>query len=124
MNDAERGQVEGLAAYGIAVADIALILRTTERELHDAFADELETGAARANSRVAENLYRRATGESREAVTAAIFWLKARAGWRDSAVRSTDDAPAVRYVVRCPEPVATTEEWLERYAHIAIEDGR
>jgi hypothetical protein len=28
-------------------------------------------------------LYRIATGSSREAVTAAIFWLKVRAGWRE-----------------------------------------
>jgi hypothetical protein len=32
---------------------------------------------------VAENLFRKATGEGREAVTAAIFWLKARAGWKE-----------------------------------------
>ena len=29
-------------------------------------------------------MYRKATGEGREAVTAAIFWLKARAGWRET----------------------------------------
>ena len=28
--------------------------------------------------------YRKATGEGREAVTAAIFWLKTRAGWRET----------------------------------------
>jgi hypothetical protein len=33
---------------------------------------------------VAGNLYRIATGSGREAVTAAIFWLKTRAGWCDS----------------------------------------
>jgi hypothetical protein len=33
---------------------------------------------------VAENLYRKATGEGREAVIAAIFWLKTRAGWKET----------------------------------------
>ena len=33
---------------------------------------------SKANARVAENLYRKATGDSREGVTAAIFWLKCR----------------------------------------------
>ncbi len=33
---------------------------------------------------MAENLYRKATGEGREAVTAAIFWLKTRAGWKET----------------------------------------
>jgi hypothetical protein len=28
--------------------------------------------------------YRKATGDGREAVTAAIFWLKTRAGWKDT----------------------------------------
>ena len=35
---------------------------------------------------MAENLYRKATGEGREAVIAAIFWLKTRAGWRETSV--------------------------------------
>ena len=40
----------------------------------------------KANAKVAENLYRKATGEGREAVIAAIFWLKTRAGWRETNV--------------------------------------
>jgi hypothetical protein len=35
---------------------------------------------------VAENLYRKATGDGREAVTAAIFWLKTRAHWKETSV--------------------------------------
>ena len=35
---------------------------------------------------MAENLYRKATGEGREAVIAAIFWLKTRTGWRETSV--------------------------------------
>ena len=41
----------------------------------------------KANAKVAENLFRKATGEGREAVTAAIFWLKARAGWKETSVK-------------------------------------
>ena len=33
-------------------------------------------GAIKANARVAESLFRKATGEGRESVIAAIFWLK------------------------------------------------
>ncbi len=40
----------------------------------------------KANAKVAENLYRKATGEGRESVTAAIFWLKTRAGWKETSV--------------------------------------
>ena len=34
-------------------------------------------------AKVAGCLYRIATGRGRDAVTAAIFWLKVRAGWRE-----------------------------------------
>ncbi len=50
------------------------------------YRDELDDGHVKANAKVAENLYRKATGEGREAVTAAIFWLKTRAGWKETSV--------------------------------------
>ena len=33
-----------------------------------------------------ENLFRKATGDGREAVIAAIFWLKTRARWKETNV--------------------------------------
>lgn len=45
---------------------------------------ELENGAIKANAQVAESHYRKATGQGREAVTTAIFWLKTRARWREA----------------------------------------
>jgi hypothetical protein len=47
---------------------------------------ELDGAAIKANAKVAESLFRKATGEGREAVTAAIFWLKTRAGWKETSV--------------------------------------
>ena len=44
----------------------------------------IASGGIKANARVAESLYRKATGEGREAVTAAIFWLKTRARWKEN----------------------------------------
>jgi hypothetical protein len=35
-------------------------------------------------------VYRKATGEGRESVTAAIFWLKTRARWKETSSTSTD----------------------------------
>ena len=32
------------------------------------------------------NLFRKATGDGRESVTAAIFWLKARARWKETSI--------------------------------------
>ena len=81
-------KVEALAGYGIVDADIARVLHVDADVLRHTYRDELETGQVKANSRVAENLYRKATGDGREAVTAAIFWLKAQARWSDGAPRT------------------------------------
>ena len=51
--------------------------------LYKFFRHEIETGADVANSAVAKNLFRLATGDGRGAVTAAIFWLKTRARWKE-----------------------------------------
>src|SRR3546814_1434475 len=65
------------------------------------YPDELDTGANKANSRVAENLYRRATGEGREAVTAAIFWLKTRAGRSEEHTSELQSLMRISYAVVC-----------------------
>jgi hypothetical protein len=58
----------------------------SEVTLRKHFADELDHGAARVMARVAGNLVAIAADKQHpKAVTAAIFYLKARAGWRDSA---------------------------------------
>ena len=56
------------------------------KTLRKHYRHELDHGHTKANAKVAENLYRKATGEGREAVTAAIFWLKARARWKEVSV--------------------------------------
>ncbi|MDQ3559446.1 MAG: hypothetical protein M3453_09740, partial [Pseudomonadota bacterium] len=53
---------------------------------------ELEASHVRTNAKVAENLYRKATGDGREAVTAAIFWLKTRARWKETSVHELGGA--------------------------------
>ena len=47
------------------------------------YAEQLQGGEFKANTKVADSLYRKATGECREPVTAAIFWLKTKGGWRE-----------------------------------------
>ena len=81
---ASRRQVEALAGYGIPEAEIGEVLGIDPKTLRKHYRPELWQGHTKANAKVAENLYRRATSENREAVTAAIFWLKTRAGWRES----------------------------------------
>jgi hypothetical protein len=83
---AQRRQVEALAGYGFGEADIATVMAAKPEVLRLHYAGELASGHIKANAKVAENLFRKATGEGRESVIAAIFWLKARARWTESNV--------------------------------------
>lgn len=79
-----------MAGYGVPEADIARVLGIDPKTLRKHYRDELDTGHVIANVKVAESLFRKATGDHRQSVTAAIFWLKARAGWKDARI----EAPA------------------------------
>jgi hypothetical protein len=83
---ATRRQVEAMAGYGVPEAEIAGVVGIDPKTLRKHYRPELDHGHTKANARVAENLYRKATGEGREAVTAAIFWLKTRAGWKETSL--------------------------------------
>jgi hypothetical protein len=82
-----RRQVETLAGFGVPEDDIAGVIGIDPKTLRKHYRHELDHGHVKANARVAENLCRKATGEGREAVTAAIFWLKTRAGWKETSVQ-------------------------------------
>ena len=77
-------QVEAMAGYGITAEDIATVLGIERWVLERDYRKELDSAAIKANAKVAESLFRKATGEGREGVVAAIFWLKTRAGWKET----------------------------------------
>ena len=66
--DEQRRIVEAMTGYGIPQQDIARVIGIHEESLRKHFREELDTGAARANARVAEFLFERATGQRGEAV--------------------------------------------------------
>jgi hypothetical protein len=82
----QRRQVETLAGFGIPEAEIAGMVQIDPKTLRKHYRQELDHGHTKANAKVAENLYRMALGQGREAVTAAIFWLKTRARWKETMV--------------------------------------
>ncbi len=84
-DDKSRRMVEQMSAYGIPQDDIAAVLGITSRTLRKYYRVELDTATAKANAKVAESLYRKATGDGASSVTAAIFWLKTRARWSETA---------------------------------------
>jgi DNA-binding XRE family transcriptional regulator len=78
-----RKTVQAMSGYGIPQDDIATVIGVSPHTLREHYRQELDTGQIIAISKVAQNLFRIATGEGREAVTAAIFWLKTRAQWSE-----------------------------------------
>lgn len=86
----QRLKVEIMVACGMAQTMICeQIVNTTTgkaidlKTLRKVFRDELDRGSQTANSLVAQALFKKATGTGPQSVTAAIFWMKARAGWKD-----------------------------------------
>ena len=78
---AVRRQVEAMAAYGIPEIDISMVVGIDPKTLRKHYRDELDFGQTKANAQVAGFLFNSArTGN----VTAQIFWLKTRAGWKET----------------------------------------
>jgi hypothetical protein len=103
---AGRRQVEAMSAYGVPEADIARVLGIDPKTLRKHYRDELDTGSIKANSRMAENLYRKAMGDGPQAVTATIFWLKTRAQWKETTVQEqhVTHGPILRIVRHIVSP--------------------
>src|SRR3712207_5833975 len=83
--EATRKQVKALAAYGVPQDEIGKVIGISKPTLEKHYREELDRAAIEANARVAESLFRKATSEGAQAVTAAIFWLKTRAQWKEPA---------------------------------------
>lgn len=79
----ERKQVEAMAGYGLPHNHIAALIRNgiDDNTLRKWFAPELEQGKAKANLKVGQTLFQKATSGD---TTAAIWWSKTQMGWRES----------------------------------------
>ena len=77
----QRRTVKGMAGLGVPHDGIAVLLEIDPKTLRKYFHNELERGSVEATAKVAQSLFHMATVEKN--VAAAIFWMKARAGWRE-----------------------------------------
>lgn len=96
-----RKMVEALAAYGVTHEEIARAVGIVKHTLYRHYPDELATGLTKANARVAETLFRKATAPdiTGPSVSAAIFWLKTRARWRTAdSIAAEEQGTLGRYV--------------------------
>lgn len=126
----QRKMVEAMAAYGIPQRDIARVIGCALETLRKNFENELALGSTKATARVAEFLFQKATGQKGDdkgAVTAAIFWMKARAGWRDQrVVLENPDGTGLLDEKLKNVPTKTLEEMHELWtvAEAAAGEGR
>jgi hypothetical protein len=73
--------VRAMSGFGVPQEDIATFLDIDPKTLRKHFRLELDHGSIEATAKVAQSLFRMATEGNN--VAAAIFWMKARAGWRE-----------------------------------------
>ena len=77
----QRRTVRAMSGFGIPHDDIAKMLDVDPKTLRKYFRRELDRGSIEATVKVAQSLFLMAT--SGQNTAAAIFWMKARAGWRE-----------------------------------------
>lgn len=80
----ERKQVTVMAGIGLTHDQISKVLGISDETLRKYYKHELETSEALMNAQVAQNLFSIATSKGAGSVAAAIFWMKTRAGWRET----------------------------------------
>ena len=86
-----------MAAYGIPQEEICAVVGVSLPTLHKHYRAELDTAMSKANARVAESLFKKAVGEGASSVTAAIFWLKCRAAWKETVVNEHSGSIGIRH---------------------------
>jgi predicted ArsR family transcriptional regulator len=75
--------VKSLSAVGIRYIDIAQKLDITDDTLRKHYKKELEEGRIDANTQMGTTLFQQAKAGN---TTALIFWLKTRAGWKETSI--------------------------------------
>ena len=86
--------IRNLAGIGVPVKMIASQIGIDDKTLRKYYDEDIDIGQAKATTEVAKRLYDIAMSDSKEALTACIFWLKCRARW------STLDGPEVQVNVQ------------------------
>ena len=80
--DADRKQVEALSGYGLPVHQIAALIQggISVDTLYEHFSEEMVSGKAKANSQVAQTLFKKAMAGD---TAAAIWWSKSQLRWSE-----------------------------------------
>lgn len=79
--DRSRAEVTALAQYGVIESEIAKYIGIDAKTLRKYYREELDKAHIKANTAVANALFKQATQQGN--VSAIIFWLKVRADWSE-----------------------------------------
>jgi len=91
-----RRQVLAMTGMGLNQSQVSLLLKVDSKTLRKFYRWELDAGVHEANLRVAQSLYEMAT--RLKIPSAAMFWMRARAGWKDRDATSLEEpAEAIRF---------------------------
>jgi transposase len=96
-SEESRKLAKGLAAVGVTHEDIASKLSISADTLVKYYKKELDDGRIDANSAVAKGLFQQAKSGN---TAAAIFWLKTRAGWKETNVQEIQGELGVKQIKR------------------------
>ena len=109
-----RAQIQTMSGMGIPDYDIAKIVQLSAPTIRKYYMDALENGHVIANTKVAQSLFEQATKKDKPNISAAIFWLKCRAGWReDSSVDEMGKKEAREVLSRVAEKGTDWEGLLQ-----------
>ena len=87
-----RERVAFLSVNGIGQGRISEILGIAEKTLRKHYRDELDNSLDNKNSQVAQSLFKKAL----EGDTGAMcFWLKTRAGWKETVRNENVEVPSI-----------------------------
>jgi hypothetical protein len=119
INKALREKVSHLAGVGVPQDDIAKIVGCAPKTLRKHFRAELDRGVAEANAVIAGCLFAAAKAGN---IAAMIFWMKARARWREQPPADGPDADVSSSEVlvvpdngRDPELTRIVQDAQEKY---------
>lgn len=99
--EATRTYVKERSRSGIDQESIAVAVGITAKILRKHYREELDKATEDATVEVANNLLAIASGHNsdatiRDQLTAAIFWLKTRAGWRETETKDHTGEVTIR----------------------------
>ena len=106
----QRRMVQVMSGIGVPQDQIALLISVDPKTLRKSCREDLDRGMAEANAKVGQSLFNMATTGNN--VAAAIFWMKARAGWREK--HEVIVEPGTHWFIRGEVEAESAEEWAEQ----------